>query len=78
MSDKTLTMLMLLQIVVSVVLTVLVLLQNRSDGLGSMFGGSGGEVFRTKRGLEKVLYRVTIILGVIFAANSLLIVKYAA
>ena len=44
----------IVQIVVCVLLVVSVLLQNRAEGLGQMFGG-GGEIFRTKRGLEKFL-----------------------
>ena len=42
------------QIVVCILVVVSVLLQNRAEGLGKMFGG-GGEVFRTKRGFEKFL-----------------------
>jgi protein translocase SecG subunit len=54
-------------VVVSVLLTVSVLLQNRSGGLGTVFGGmSGGEFYRSKRGLEAILYNSTIILGIIF------------
>ncbi|MBU1119617.1 preprotein translocase subunit SecG, partial [Patescibacteria group bacterium] len=54
-----------------------VLLQNRAEGLGKMFGG-GGEVFRTKRGLEKVLYYLTIGLILVLVVLSLLILKYSA
>jgi protein translocase SecG subunit len=53
------------------------LLQNRAEGLGKMFGG-GGEVFRTKRGLEKFLYYFTIFLIVVLIFLSLAILKYAA
>jgi preprotein translocase subunit SecG len=67
--------LLILQVVVSVVMVISVLLQNRAEGLGTMFGG-GGEVFRTKRGLEKFLYYFTIFLAVLFCALSLIIVKY--
>jgi len=75
MSDTGLNAMMIAQIVVCVLLVVSVLLQNRAEGLGSMFGG-GGEVFRTKRGLEKLLYYATITLAVSFAVLSLLIVKF--
>lgn len=76
MSDKTIDILMIIQIVVSVVMVVFILLQNRAEGLGTMFGG-GGEVYRTKRGMEKFLYYGTIILAVVFAALSFIIVKYS-
>lgn len=60
------------QIVVSILLMVVILLQNRGTGLGSAFGGSGGGVYLTKRGLEKKLFIVTIVIAVIFFALSLL------
>ena len=68
--------LIIVQIVVCAILVVSVLLQNRAEGLGKMFGG-GGEVFRTKRGLEKVLYYTTIVLIIALIALSLLILKYS-
>ena len=68
--------LLIIQIVVSSLLVVSVLLQNRAEGLGKMFGG-GGEVFRTKRGLEKFLYYFTIILIVILVVLSLTLLKLA-
>ena len=64
------------QIVVCVLLTISILLQNRAEGLGKMFGG-GGEVFRTKRGLEKFLYVFTIILVAVLVVLSLLILKFS-
>jgi len=42
-----------------------------------MFGG-GGEVFRTKRGLEKFLYYSTIVLIVVLIIFSLLLLKLSA
>lgn len=69
--------LLIAQIVVSVLLAVSVLLQNRAEGLGQMFGG-GGEIFRTKRGLEKFLYYFTIALIVVLVALSLLILKLSS
>lgn len=58
------------QIVVSLLLIVAVLLQNRGTGLGSAFGGTGG-VYLTKRGLEKKLFVATIILAALFFGLSL-------
>ncbi len=63
------------QIVVSILIVVFVLLQNRAEGLGTMFGG-GGEVFRTKRGLEKFLYYGTMFLIVVFIVLSFVLVKF--
>ncbi|MFZ2310435.1 MAG: preprotein translocase subunit SecG [Patescibacteria group bacterium] len=59
------------QVIVSILLIVVILLQNRGAGLGSAFGGSGG-VYLTKRGLEKKLFIATIIIAVIFFSLSLL------
>jgi len=53
-----------LTLVVAVILTVLVLLQAKGGGLGSAFGG--GESFQTRRGLEKGLFVITVILAVAF------------
>jgi preprotein translocase subunit SecG len=75
--DNTLKIFLISQIAVCGVLVVAVLLQNRAEGLGKMFGG-GGEVFRTKRGLEKVLYYLTIGLILVLVVLSLLILKYSA
>jgi len=55
-------------------LAVSVALQNRSGGLGTVFGGfSGGEFYRSKRGLEGLLYKSTIVLGILFAVISIAI-----
>jgi len=58
------------QVVVSLFLIVLVLLQQRGSGLGSVFGG-GGEVYHRRRGLEKWFLRGTVILAFIFLALSI-------
>jgi len=75
--DNTVKIFLISQIAVCGVLVVTVLLQNRAEGLGKMFGG-GGEVFRTKRGLEKVLYYLTMGLVLVLVVLSLLILKYSA
>lgn len=64
------------QIIVSALVVTSVLLQNRAEGLGKMFGG-GGEVFRTKRGFEKFLYYFTIFLALLLVGISLILVKYS-
>mgnify|MGYP000874300655 CR=1 FL=1 len=74
--DNTQKILLIVQVVICAVLIVSVLLQNRAEGLGKMFGG-GGEVVRTKRGLEKVLYYATIVLIIALITISLLILKYS-
>lgn len=63
--------LLIIQIVVSVLLIAAILLQNRGQGLSASFGGSG-EFYRSKRGLEKILFWFTIIMVGLFLIISLL------
>jgi len=78
MEQGVLNGLMIVQIVLGILIVVSILLQNRGEGIGELFGGSGGgEHFRSRRGLESFLYYGTIALVVIFAALSFLIVKFS-
>lgn len=63
----------ILQLVVSILITLLVLMQTKGKGLSSFLGGSGG-FYSTRRGLEKIIFMVTIVLGVLLTANSLFII----
>lgn len=54
------------QIVVAIGLIVVVLLQRQSAGLSGAFGGSGGEFYHERRGAEKMLFRATIALSILF------------
>lgn len=67
--------LQVIQIILSITITVLVLLQAKGSGLGSAFGDGGG-IYRTRRGVEKILYQATIAISVIFAMLSLFSVTY--
>jgi preprotein translocase subunit SecG len=52
----------IIEIVLSVAVIIFVLLQARSAGLGSAFGGSSaGSVFKTRRGVERLVFNLTII-----------------
>jgi preprotein translocase subunit SecG len=64
------TALNITQIVLSVALILTVLLQAHGGGLGGIFG-QADTVFRTKRGLEKRLFQLTIILAILFVATSI-------
>ena len=63
----------LLQIAIAIALIAVILMQNRGAGLSGLFGGAGN-VYATKRGLEKKLFYATIILSACFFAVSLAIV----
>ncbi|EKD48176.1 MAG: hypothetical protein ACD_65C00081G0001 [uncultured bacterium] len=64
------SILLTLQVVVSIFLVFAILLQQRGSGLGATFGG-GGEFYATKRGAEKILANATVILVVMFLGLSL-------
>lgn len=65
------TILLVAQVLISVLLIVSILLQIRGSGLGSMFGNIGGEFYRSKRGVESLLYRATIVLAILFVFNCI-------
>jgi preprotein translocase subunit SecG len=60
----------ILQLIISILLMVTILMQNRGTSLSGLFGGSGG-VYRTKRGMEKILFILTIIFAILFLGLSL-------
>jgi len=60
------------QIIISIILIVLILLQERSSGLSGVFGGSESEFYAKRRGLERLIFIATIALIIIFAILSVL------
>jgi preprotein translocase subunit SecG len=63
-----------IQIILSVAVILFILLQSRGAGLGSIFGGaSAGSVFKTRRGVEKLIFNITIVFVVLFAVVSVII-----
>lgn len=68
------TYLNIAQIVVAVALILAALLQVRGGGLGGIFG-QADTVYRTKRGVEKTLFQLTIVLVVIFIILSMVSLK---
>ncbi|MBQ6154856.1 preprotein translocase subunit SecG [bacterium] len=63
-------MILACQVILGVIIIACVLLQTQDAGLG--FWGGGGETYTTKRGLEKVIFYVTIACIVLFVFLSLL------
>jgi preprotein translocase subunit SecG len=53
-------------IITSIALVASVILQSKGAGLGGLTGGDTGSVFSARRGIEKVLFRVTIGLSFLF------------
>ena len=68
------TYLSVAQIILSIALILAVLLQVRGGGLGGIFG-QPDSVFRTKRGVEKTLFQLTIVLVVLFIIVSVLTLR---
>ena len=61
------------QIILSIAVVVFILLQVRGAGLGSAFGGSSaGSVFKTRRGVERLIFNTTIVFIVLFALLAIL------
>jgi preprotein translocase subunit SecG len=60
------------QIIISVALTIAILLQIKSSGLGGLFGGSQSAVYRTRRGVERTLFNITIGLSIAFFVITVL------
>jgi preprotein translocase subunit SecG len=61
------------QLILAILITFLVLIQSKGTGLSSAVGNIGG-YYRTKRGIEKLVFVITVISGVLFVLNSLFIV----
>jgi len=64
------TALLAAHITVSILLIFAILIQQRGTGLSATFGG-GGNFYATKRGAEKILSKITIVLAILFAGLSL-------
>jgi preprotein translocase subunit SecG len=55
-------------IIISVLLILSVILQSKGAGLGGLTGADTGSIFTARRGIERTLFWVTIVLSVIFFA----------
>ena len=62
------------QIILATALILIILLQVRGGGLGGIFG-QADTVYRTKRGMERTLFRFTIALAIIFVLISMISLK---
>lgn len=60
-----------IQIILALALILVIMLQVRGGGLGGIFG-QADTVFRTRRGIEKTLFQITIVLIILFVAISLI------
>ena len=68
------TYLNVVQIVLAVALILAIMLQVRGGGLGGIFG-QADTVFRTRRGVERTLFQLTIVLAVLFIITSIISIR---
>jgi preprotein translocase subunit SecG len=59
-------------IIVSIFLIISILLQSKGIGLGGLAGGDSGGVYTQRRGIEKVMFYITLALSVVFIILALL------
>lgn len=57
--------LLIVQVISAILLITAILLQQKGSGLGAAFGGSSN-IFSTRRGIDKTLFQMTIVLAIIF------------
>ena len=69
--------LIIAQILVAVALIAVILLQVKGGGLGGIFG-QPDSVYRTRRGVEKSLFQLTIALSVLFVILSIIVVNISS
>jgi preprotein translocase subunit SecG len=62
----------LAQIVIAIALTAVIMLQTKGAALGGVFGRSDSAVYKTRRGIEKTVFNVTIGLSVAFFMLAML------
>jgi preprotein translocase subunit SecG len=62
------------QIILAVALIMAILLQVKGGGLGGIFG-QADSVYRTKRGVEKTLFQLTVALAVLFIVIAVISLK---
>jgi preprotein translocase subunit SecG len=62
-------------VVISVALILSVIMQSKGAGLGGLTGADTGGIFTARRGVEKTLFYVTIVLGVLFFVLAILSVR---
>lgn len=63
-------------IIISVLLIVSVIMQSKGAGLGGLTGADTGSVFTARRGVERTLFRLTIILSAVFFILVLVLVYF--
>ncbi|GBD21884.1 hypothetical protein HRbin28_02349 [bacterium HR28] len=59
-------------ILVSLLLMMVILLQTKASGFSGAFGGDTSAIYRTRRGLERTLFQLTIGVAIVFVVLSII------
>ncbi|HUN21897.1 MAG TPA: preprotein translocase subunit SecG [Anaerolineales bacterium] len=65
----------LLIIILSIALIVAIVFQSKGAGLGGLTGVNEGGVFRQRRGVEQLLFQITIVLSIVFFVTIILMIR---
>ena len=60
------------QLIISTALVAVILLQTKGGGMGGVFGGSETAVYKTRRGVERTIFNITIGLSIAFFVITIL------
>jgi preprotein translocase subunit SecG len=71
------TLLNIAQIFIALMVIMVIVAQASGGGLGGIFGGQGESAFRTRRGIERTLFRFTVVLSAVFIILSIVSVRFA-
>ncbi len=64
----------LIQIISSIVLIILILIQRTQGDMGSSFGGENSSFSKTRRGAERFLFLITVATAVVFVGSSITVI----
>jgi len=65
------TVVSIAQIILGIVLIVLIGLEVRGQSMGGFLSGGDSPVYRTRRGFERILFNLTIVVSILFFALSI-------
>jgi preprotein translocase subunit SecG len=66
------------QMIISIAMIILIVMQAKGSGLGSLFGGEAGTITKTRRGLEKTLFQITVGLSIAFITIAIITVAFVS
>lgn len=61
----------IVHLALSVLLMTLILVQSKGAGLSAAFGGGSGNIYTARRGAEQIVFRITIVVSVLFFGLAL-------